>query len=220
MVRRINQQRWEPYIDYNSSSGQLSDPHGIWGFEYPAKRYLDGFINNENKYLGQTSFNDGVGFPSFMAMTFRNNDASKDQRPDVFDGTSRSATDWYTSNNSNTTYNRKWFNYVGHIESYLRSSGYLDKAYYYFANEPQDQADYDAVSWYSQELKKAAPNLKLMVSEEPKPEIFNNPLYPGAKIDQWLPVLNNYNPDVSWDREANHKEETWIYFYMAQSTLF
>ncbi len=180
---------------------------------------MDGFINNENKYLGQTSFNDGVGFPSFMAMTFRNNDASKDQRPDVFDGTSRSATDWYTSNNSNTTYNRKWFNYVGHIESYLRSSGYLDKAYYYFANEPQDQADYDAVSWYSQELKKAAPNLKLMVSEEPKPEIFNNPLYPGAKIDQWLPVLNNYNPDVSWDREANHKEETWIYFYMAQSHL-
>ncbi|MCP4106392.1 MAG: hypothetical protein GY749_12765 [Desulfobacteraceae bacterium] len=51
------------------------------------------------------------------------------------------------------------------------SLGYIDKAYCYFANEPQNQTDYNAVAWYSKELKKAAPNLKLMVSEEPKPDI-------------------------------------------------
>ncbi|MEZ4660536.1 MAG: DUF4091 domain-containing protein [Caldilineaceae bacterium] len=89
---------------------------------------------------------------------------------------------------------------------------YLDKAYYYLANEPQDQAAYDAVAWYAQELKKAAPNLKLMVSEEPKPEIYNHPSYPGAKIDIWLPVLNQYDPVVSHDRALNHGEDTWIYF--------
>lgn len=201
-----------PYIDYNSSTGIFKDPHGIWGFEYPASRYLAGKVNTQNKYLPQTAFNSGVGFPSFQGITFKNNDASADQRPDVFDGTKRQTSDWYTANNINSPYNKKWFKYIRDMEAYLKSAGYLNKAYYYFANEPQDQADYDAVSWYSQELKKAAPGLKLMVSEEPKPEIFNNPKYPGAKIDQWLAVLNKYNPEVSWKRQSVNNEETWIYF--------
>ena len=51
-----------------------------------------------------------------------------------------------------------------------------------------------------------------MVSEEPKPEIFNHPSYSDAKIDIWLPVLNNYDPEVSHERELSHGEETWVYF--------
>ena len=201
-----------PYIDYDSSTGKLTDPHGIWGFEYPASRYLKGDVNTLNQYLGNTRFNKGVGFPSFMAMTFRNNDASADQRPDKFEGITRQSSDWYPSNNLQSAYNKKWFKYIEAIETYLREMEYLDKAYYYFANEPQDQTDYDAVSWYANALKKNAPDLKLMVSEEPKPEIYDNPKFPEVKIDQWLAVLNKYNPDISWDREANHNEETWIYF--------
>ncbi len=201
-----------PYIQYDSQTGKFSDPHGIWGFEYPAMRYLDGAVNSANKNLGNTTFNEGTGFPSFMAMTFRTNDASADQRPDKFEGITRQATDWYTNNNLKSAYNQKWFEYIKAIEVYLAEKGYLDKAYYYFANEPQDQVDYDAVSWYAKALKSNAPNLKLMISEEPKPEIYNNPNYPGVKIDQWLAVLNKYDPKISWDREANHNEETWIYF--------
>ena len=67
------------------------------------------------------------------------------------------------------------------LQDYLKGLGYLDRSYYYMANEPQDQADYDAVAWYSQELKKVAPNFKLMVSEEPKPEIYNHPTYSGGQ---------------------------------------
>lgn len=201
-----------PYIDYNSATGTLSDPHGIWGFEYPAHRYIDGLVNTSNSYLPNNTFNGGTGFPSFMAMTFRNNDASEDQRPSTFDGVTRSASDWYQSDNTSSAYNQKWFNYVGDIESYLSKEGYIDEAYYYMANEPQNQDDYDAVAWYTSKLKEAAPNLKLMVSEEPKPEIYNNNNYPNGKIDIWLPVLNNYDPVESWSREANHDEESWIYF--------
>ena len=95
------------------------------------------------------------------------------------------------------------------MQSYLSSHGYLDEAYHYIANEPQDQAGYDAVAWYSQLSHAAAPNLKLMVSEEPRPEIYDQP---GAHIDVWLPVLQNYNPAVSYDRSLDHGEETWIYF--------
>lgn len=190
-----------PYIDYRCTTQTFSDHYGIWGFEAPARKYLNG-----------EGFNDGVGFPSFMAANFRNNDASADQRPNTFCGQSRSAADWYTANNPNSPYNQEWFAYMGAIQQYLTSLGYLDRAYYYIANEPQDQADYDAVAWYSQELKKVAPNFRLMVSEEPKAEIYAHPTYPGAKIDIWLPVFNQYNPDVAHARARDHGEETWIYW--------
>jgi hypothetical protein len=200
-----------PYIDYNCNTGQFSDPYGIWGFEQPAARYLAGTGLMSGKY--GVPFNDGVGFPSFMAATFQNNDASVDQRPNPFCGLTRTSADWYTANNPNTPYNQKWFQYIAAIQSYLGGLGYLDQSYYYFANEPQNQADYDAVAWYSVQLKNAAPNLKRMVSEEPKPEIYANPTYPGAKIDIWLAHFGiQFEPAVALDRLQNHQEETWIYF--------
>ncbi|MBN2382672.1 DUF4091 domain-containing protein [bacterium] len=189
-----------PFIDYDCG-GNLSDPHGIWGFVQPADKYLNG-----------NGFNEGIGFPCSMAATFQDNDPSTDQRPSLFCGQTRSAMDWYTGNNPNTPYNQKWFEYMSTIEAYLTSYGYLDRSYYYLANEPQDQADYDAVAWYSQELKIAAPGWKLMVSEEPKPEIYAHPTYTGSKIDIWLAVLNNYDPVISYERELNHAETTWVYF--------
>ncbi|MCP4699757.1 MAG: DUF4091 domain-containing protein [Gammaproteobacteria bacterium] len=194
----VTTSRAAPYIDYDCA-GTLTDNKGIWGFELPAMAFLDG-----------NGFNEGTGFPSFMAATFGNNDSSADQRPSDFCGQTRSAADWVT--HPNTPYNQLWFRYMAGLQDYLAGLGYLDKAYYYFANEPQDQPDYDAVAWYSQELKKAAPSLKLMVSEEPKAEIYAHPAYPGAKIDIWLPVLNTYDPIISHDREANYGEETWVYF--------
>ncbi|MDM8520329.1 DUF4091 domain-containing protein [Anaerolineales bacterium HSG6] len=193
--------RGAPYIDYDCDSRTFTDNDGIWGFEDPADKYLNG-----------TAFTNGVGFPSFMAVTFRNNDSSVDQRPDSFCGESRSEADWYTAANPNTAYNQHWFSYLTAMQSYLQELGYLDQSYYYFANEPQDQADYDAVAWYSQEMKKVAPNLKLMVSEEPKAEIYGHATHTGAKVDIWLPVLNNYDPTISHDRMLNHDEESWIYW--------
>ncbi len=194
-----------PYIGYDCDTKTLTDSDGIWGFEAPAERYLDGDGLMDGQFA--EPFNGGTGYPSFMAATFQNNDSSADQRPSSFCGTARGTGDWYTADSPGSAYNQKWFAYIAVLQDYLNSRGCLDKSYYYFANEPQDQADYDAVAWYSNELKKAAPNLTLMVSEEPKPEIYNT-----GKIDIWLPVLNNYEPDVSHDREKNYNEETWVYF--------
>lgn len=199
----------KPYIDYDCA-GTLTDNDGIWGFEAPAARYLDGTGLMDTTF--DSEFNGGTGFPSFMAATFQNNDASQDQRPSEFCEETKSAEDWYTADNPNSPYNLKWFSYMTALENYLATTGHLDKAYYYIANEPQDQADYDAVAWYSQELKKAAPALKLMVSEEARPEIFNHPDHTGAKIDIWLPVLNNYDPETAHERALEFNEETWIYW--------
>ena len=196
-----------PYIDYNCN-GTFADSDGIWGFVQPAERYLKGSGLMNGTFA--TAFSGGVGFSSFQAATFRNNDSSADQRPDSFCGQTRSNADWYTANNPNTPYNQKWFQYMAAMQNYLQSLGYLSKAYYYLANEPQDQADYDAVAWYSKQLKAAAPNLKLMVSEEPKPEIYNQA---GAKIDIWLAHFGiHFKPEVALDRLQNHNEETWIYW--------
>ncbi len=186
----------EPFINYNCATHTLTDTHDIWGFEQLADKYLNG-----------NGFNDGVGFPSLMVASFVHNDPSQDQRPDPFCGQALSAGDWLQ--NPDSAYNQAWFAYVTALRDYLNGLGYLDEAYHYFANEPQDQADYNAVAWYSRYAHNAAPNLKLMVSEEPKPEIYNQT---DAHIDIWLPVLQNYDPDVSHDRESNYSEETWIYF--------
>ena len=199
-----------PLIDYDCS-GTFSDPYGIWGFEDPAGRYLAGSGLMDGTYA--ESFNQGTGFPSFMTATFQNNDASVDQRPSSFCGLVRSSGDWYTADNPNSPYNQKWFQYMGAMEGYLDGLGYLDTAYYYFANEPQDQADYDAVAWYSQQLKVAAPDLRLAVSEEPKPEIYDHPTFTGAKIDIWLAHLSiHLSPVAALERLQNHDEETWFYF--------
>lgn len=187
-----------PFIEYDCN-GTLSDSYGIWGFELLADKYFNG-----------TGFNNGTGFPYYMAAMFKNNDSSLDQRPQTFCGLTRSESDWLA--NPDSPYNKAWFNYMAALENYLNSIGYLERSYYYIANEPQDQPDYDAVAWYSQELKKTAPQFKLMVSEEPRPEIYNHPVFKGSKIDIWLPVLNNYDPVVSHKREKNHGEVTWIYF--------
>ncbi len=198
-----------PFIDYDCA-GTITDNDGIWGFEELAERYLDGTGLLSGEFT--ENFNDGTGFPSFMAATFLNNDSSQDQRRSPMCSLTRTTSDWYPSNNTGSAYNQMWLQWLTALRNYLDGQGYLDKAYYYFANEPQDQAGYDAVAWYSQMLKSTVPDLKLAVSEEPKPEIYDHPTYTGAKIDIWMPVLNKYDPVVSHDREKNHNEESWVYF--------
>lgn len=189
-----------PFIDYDCATRTLSDPYGIWGFDHPADKYLNG-----------NGFNDGVGFPSFMAATFRTNDASDDQRPISFCNIARTAADWRETP-ADSPYNAAWFNYISDFRDKLAARGYLDRSYIYLANEPGNQADYDAVAWMARNYKAAAPDLRLMVSEEPRPEIYDNAAFGPAEIDIWLPVLHNFDPAESADREIHHGEETWIYF--------
>ncbi len=197
-----------PFIDYDCITHTFADNEGIWGFEDLAQRYIAGDGSLDGQF--GAPFNGGVGFSSFMAAGFKHNDPSQDQRADIFCGQAWSSSDWLQ--NPTSAYNQAWFAYVTAMQNYLNSLGYLDEAYHYFANEPQDQADYDAVAWYSRYSHQAAPNLKLMVSEGPKPEIYANPSYPNAHIDIWLPVLDEYDPAASHDRELNYGEESWIYF--------
>eukprot|EP01105_Mastigella_eilhardi_P025716 TRINITY_DN7085_c0_g1_i1.p1 TRINITY_DN7085_c0_g1~~TRINITY_DN7085_c0_g1_i1.p1 ORF type:complete len:881 (-),score=159.67 TRINITY_DN7085_c0_g1_i1:50-2404(-) len=195
-----------PFISYDCDKHTFSDTYGVWGFEQPATKYILG--NGWNTGLDGT-----VGFPYFIAIGTSNNDASADQRPATFCGTQRSSSDYpITSSNRNSAYNSKWFTYITAMQSYLEGLHLLDRTYAYLWNEPQNKEDYDAVASYSAAMKSAAPKLRLMVSEEAKPEIYDNPTYPNVKIDFWWPVLRNFNPTTAWQRLANNDEESWVYF--------
>ncbi len=195
----------QSFINYDCSWHSFTDTDGIWGFEELALRYIGGSGLLKGQFAAP--FNAGTAFSTFMAASFAHNDPSVDQRQTTFCGETRSASDWLQ--NPDSPYNQAWFAYITAMQAYLTSQGYLDEAYHYIANEPQNQADYDAVAWYSRYSHQAAPLLKLMVSEEPKPEIYDQP---GAHIDIWLPVLQNFNPLVSQQRSLNNAEDTWIYF--------
>jgi hypothetical protein len=200
-----------PLVSYNCATQTLSDPDGIWGFEMPAARWLGGTGLLGGNFTDP--FNDGVGFPSYPALGLGSNDPSEDPRPSSMCGEIRGAGDWYTANDPASAYNLMWSGYVGALGDYLAGLGYLDKSYFFMANEPSDQADYDAIAWYSRQLKAAAPGLRLMVSEEPKPAIFNHPDYvQDAQVDIWLTYLGFFDPAVAAERDAAHGESSWLYY--------
>lgn len=200
-----------PVVSYDCETSGLSDPDGIFGFEENAARYLDGTGLLQGTF--GAPFNDGVGFSTFFAINGGFNDPSVDPRPANFCGLARSAADWYAANDPTTPYNQAWFGYMAALEGYLDGFGYLDRAAHFMANEPQDQADYDAIAWYSRHLSAAAPGLRLLVSEEPKVGIFGSSHYVASgQVDIWTPVLQRFDPAVSAARLADHGEETWLYF--------
>lgn len=162
------------------------------------------FYNLGPKFIDGTGWN-GVGFPSFQVMTFVDNSTP---RPATFCGVARGADHYGTA-----AYNDKWKQLLGAIDAYLRPHGWPGKAYYYVQNEPQNQADYDLAAYLATLSKSAAPNLRLAISEEPKPEIAENPTYPGAKYDLWWANLSEFKPDYAKKRQALGEQVWWYFLY-------
>ncbi len=191
-----------PYISYDCATNTFSDTLGV-----------DGFVQSANKYLKGIGFNEGTGLPAWGAAWYKTSTASAEQRGALC---GLSPAGWMSAYPFTPgTFNHKWFNeYIPALRNYLNSMGLLDKAYYCTQEEPQNTSDYNAIAWYTQELKRVAPDLKLMVAEEPRPEIYANPTYAGAKVDIWDAHFGtaNFNPISSLQRLAGHNEETWIYF--------
>jgi len=186
---------WPAGLNYNGGieydcAGTIDDEDGEWGFAVLGPKYVDG--------VGWNS----VGFPSFMAFQFTNNSTP---RPDEFCGVSRG--DHYGS----AAYNEAWSLMLSTVDRYVVDHGYAQKAYYYVMNEPQNQEDYDLAAYLAELTRAAAPNLRIAVSEEPKPEIAEHPSYDGA-FDIWFANLSHYDRDYAWQRQQTAGEEVWWYF--------
>lgn len=183
-------------VEYDCNGNLDPEAWGIWGFDSTSTHYLQG-----------AALDNGVGFPSFLIRGPSSN-WPPDSRPSSFCGASRG-----TDPPGNATYNTRWFQYWGAVDDYLvQTADYAQKGYYHIVNEPQTFSDYDIVAYLAQETKAAAPNTRILVSEQVEPLIHSNPTYPDAKIDIWMPTISNYQVQTAHERQTQHGEEVWWYF--------
>ena len=180
-------------ITYDCQAHTIDDHQGGgYGLDSLGPEYIDG-----------TGWN-GTGFPSFEVMQFVDNSTP---RPDTFCGEARG--DVYGSD----AYNAAWSNLLTAVGQYEAAHGWEDKGYYYVQNEPQDQADYDVAAFLANLSKTAAPNLRIAISEEPKPEIAENPKAMGHSYDLWWADLSNFEPVYAKTRQALGETVWWYFLY-------
>lgn len=180
-------------IDYDCATGALIDKGGAYEMSSLGGTYVDGKGWN------------GVGFPSFQAMDFVNNSTP---RPQKFCGVDRGPTHYGTPE-----YDAAWSKLLAAVDAYVVAHGWQDKAYYYVQNEPQNAADYDLAAYLAELTKRAAPHLRIAISEEPKPEIAENPRAKGASYDLWWADLSEFKPDQAKARQAKGESVWWYFLY-------
>ncbi len=87
------------------------------------------------------------------------------------------------------------------IVDHLRSKGWLDRAYVYWFDEP-DPKDYAFVVDGMELLKRAAPGLPRMLTEQPERELFGH-------VDLWCPVVGAVTPEAIRDRKQRGERFWW-----------
>lgn len=102
-------------------------------------------------------------------------------------------------------------NYYRKLETHLRKKGWLDEAYVYWFDEPQPK-DYDFVMNGFQKLKRAAPGLRRMLTEEVNEELIGGP-------SLWCPLLPRYDHERAQERRK-HGESFWWYICTAPKTPY
>ncbi len=87
-------------------------------------------------------------------------------------------------------YHAMFSSMAGQVEAFLEENGWLDRAYVYWFDEPEEK-DHAFVKAGMERLKKYAPKLRTMLTEEPSERVLTeNGL---GKIDIWCPVSPTYD---------------------------
>jgi hypothetical protein len=180
-------------ISYDCTTGQFVTEANDYDFSRLGPKYIDG-----------TSWN-GAGFPTFRVMACVDNETP---RPDTFCGVARGS-----DHRGTTAYNAAWSKLLGAIDATLVAHDWTGKGYYYVQNEPQNQADYDLAAYLANLTKTAAPHLRIAISEEPKPEIVENPAANGHSYDLWWADLSAFKPDYAQLRQAAGETVWWYFLY-------
>ncbi|MCC6523643.1 MAG: DUF4091 domain-containing protein [Polyangiaceae bacterium] len=180
-------------IEYDCASGTFVTQQNPYDLSELGPKYIDG-----------TGWN-GVGFPSFEIMQFVDNSTP---RPQTFCGVDRGGDHYGTA-----AYNAEWSRLLAAIDDFLVARSWQDKGYYYVMNEPQGPADYDLAAFLAALTKQAAPNLRIAVSEEPKPEIAENAGAQGFSYDLWWADLSEFDPAYAATRQAAGDTVWWYFLY-------
>ncbi len=188
---------WPSGLGYNITWDSSANPQRCQSFydepndgaEYSIKALAKKYILGEGW--------NGVGFPNAMLFQFVDNSTP---RPQSFCGETLGT----------STYDAAWSKYLAALDQYIVANGYDKKAYYYVQNEPQGPADYTTAAALCRLTKSAAPHLRIAISEEPKPEIAEDP--GGAcGYDIWIAHVRAYQQAYAWQRQKDHGEEVWFY---------
>ena len=106
-------------------------------------------------------------------------------------------------------YRQLMADYLGKLQEHLREKGWLDKGYVYWYDEPEEK-DYPFVTEGFGLLKKYAPDLARMLTEEPNDRLCDQLDAAGGNIDIWCPVSNCFSmPEAS--RRMAKGERFWWY---------
>ncbi len=98
-------------------------------------------------------------------------------------------------------YRRAFASYCGAIQQHLQDKGWLGKEYIYWFDEPEPK-DYDFVRSGMDEIRRAGPKLRRMLTEEPIEPLFGS-------VDLWCPILDQYNPEIAQARQAKGETIWW-----------
>ncbi len=100
--------------------------------------------------------------------------------------------------------------YGRQMQERLRALGLLDAAYVYCFDEP-DEKDYEFVANQFARLKKYAPDVQRMLTEEPS-EKFSKVLdEKDADVDIWCPVSPNYSNETA---KIEREKGNWFWWYI------
>jgi hypothetical protein len=116
-------------------------------FDRAAKRYLDEF--GFNSFVLPVYGLPGGRYPNYSTAEFL---GFKEGTPE---------------------YERYWTDYMRQLQEHLRQRGWLRKAYIYWYDEPEE-ADYPFVRRVNEQIKRAAPDLTVMLTEQPEPPLMGD----------------------------------------------
>lgn len=98
-------------------------------------------------------------------------------------------------------YDRLMGQYLKGLQDHLEQKGWLHKAYVYWFDEPEPK-DYPFVREGMAILRRHAPKLARMLTEQPEPELED-------VVDIWCPVLDMFRPDACQRQKSLGKKVWW-----------
>ncbi len=111
-------------------------------------------------------------------------------------------------------YNAAYGAYLRALQTWLTTNNLLNTAYIYVQNEPQNAADYKTAALLSRVHKKYAPNIKIAISEQPRPEIYADPQFGPGGYDIWIATPDEYHKPGNialGNARIALGEEVWLY---------
>jgi len=98
-------------------------------------------------------------------------------------------------------YEALWGDYARQLSDHLEAKGWLRKAYLYWFDEPEP-SDYPHVRRNNEQIKRLAPKLARMLTEQPEPGLI-------GCVDIWCPVSFNYRADACHERQRAGERVWW-----------